>query len=132
VASANSEMTNDRPASPVTLVLGASERPDRYANMAVHRLVGHGHRVVAVGLRPGWIAEVPIVTALPEAPIDTVTLYVGPTALEGWRQALLDLKPRRIIFNPGTEHPDFEKEARSKGIATEQACTLVMLAAGTY
>lgn len=132
MASANSEMTNDRPASPVTLVLGASERPDRYANMAVHRLVGHGHRVVAVGLRPGWIAEVPIVTALPEALIDTVTLYVGPTALEGWRQALLDLKPRRIIFNPGTEHPDFEKEARSKGIATEQACTLVMLAAGTY
>ncbi len=132
MVSANSEMTHDRPATPVTLVLGASERPDRYANMAVRRLIGHGHRVVAVGLRPGRIAEVPIVTALPDASIDTVTLYVGPTALEGWRQALLHLKPRRIIFNPGTEHPAFEAEARAHGIATEQACTLVMLAAGTY
>ncbi len=125
-------MMHDLSALPLTLVLGASERPERYSNMAVHRLLGHGHRVVAVGLRPGRIAEVPIVTALPDAPVDTVTLYVGPSALEGWRGELLRLRPRRIIFNPGTEHAAFEAEARAHGIATEQACTLVMLAAGTY
>jgi predicted CoA-binding protein len=125
-------MKHDRSDVPVTLVLGASERPERYSNMAVHRLLGHGHRVVAVGLRPGRIAEVPIVTELPDGPVDTVTLYVGPSALEGWRVELLRLRPRRIIFNPGTEHPAFEAEARAHGIATEQACTLVMLAAGTY
>lgn len=117
---------------PVTLVLGASERPDRYANMAVRSLRARHHAVVAVGLRPGHIGDVPIITSLPSAPVDTVTLYVGPLALEHWRSALLELRPRRIIFNPGTEHPAFEAEARARGIVTEEACTLVMLAANTY
>ncbi|MEZ4756530.1 MAG: CoA-binding protein [Flavobacteriales bacterium] len=117
---------------PITLVLGASERPDRYANMAVRRLRAHGHAVVAVGLRAGLIGDVPIDTALPSVPVDTVTLYVGPVNLEQWREALLKLQPRRIIFNPGTEHPPFEADASAQGIAVEVGCTLVMLAAGTY
>jgi hypothetical protein len=117
---------------PVTVVLGASERVDRYANMAVRRLRTNGHAVVAVGPRPGAIGDVPIMQQLPQGPVDTVTLYVGPVILEQWRSALLELHPRRIVFNPGTEHPAFEAEASAHGIAVEVGCTLVMLAAGTY
>jgi hypothetical protein len=40
--------------------------------------------------------------------------------------------PKRIIFNPGAENPSFFKEATNKGIDTLEACTLVMLSAGTY
>lgn len=119
-------------AAPITVVLGASERTDRYANMAVRRLRANGHRVVAVGPRAGTIGDVVIVQELPQGRVDTVTLYVGPVILEQWRKALLDLRPRRIIFNPGTEHPTFAAEARARGIGTEEACTLVMLAAATY
>lgn len=117
---------------PITVVLGASERTDRYANMAVRRLRANGHTVVAVGPRAGTIGDVSIVQKLPQGPVDTVTLYVGPIILEQWRTALLELQPRRIIFNPGTEHQTFEAEARHRGIVAEEACTLVMLASGTY
>ncbi len=117
----------------VHLVLGASPRPERYANMAVKRLRRAGHEVLAVGLRPGWIDDVPIETRVPEGVlVDTITLYVGPAALEAWRDKLLDLSPRRIIFNPGTEHPAFAQQASRRGVEVVVGCTLVMLSAGTY
>jgi uncharacterized protein len=76
---------------------------------------------------------VPIEIDRPLIPeVDTVTLYVGPNNLEPWREYLLALRPRRIIFNPGTEHPDFEHEAQKAGIQTMEACTLVMLSIGNY
>lgn len=116
----------------ITVVLGASERVDRYANMAVRRLRSHGHTVIAVGPRQGVIGDVPIVQQLPPGPVDTVTLYIGPVILDQWRSALLELQPRRIIFNPGTEHSAFEADATARGIAVEVGCTLVMLGTGTY
>ena len=64
--------------------------------------------------------------------IDTVTLYLGPAAQEAYYNAILDLKPRRIIFNPGTENPILNQLAIQKGIETIDACTLVMLKTGQY
>ena len=37
------------------------------------------------------------------------------------------LKPRRIIFNPGTENLEFQKYFTDLGIKCEEACTLVLL-----
>ena len=65
-------------------------------------------------------------------PIDTVTLYLGPSAQQSYYNAILDLKPRRIIFNPGTENPELNSLATQKGIETIEACTLVMLKTGQY
>ena len=116
-----------------TLVLGATERSDRYANLAVKRLRAYGHEVVAVGLRPGMIDDVPIHTEIPEnAAIDTVTLYMNPINQRPWRDRILALKPKRIIFNPGTENADMESAAEENGIEPVIGCTLVMLSAGTY
>ncbi|MBC7126091.1 MAG: CoA-binding protein, partial [Bacteroidales bacterium] len=42
------------------------------------------------------------------------------------------LKPKRLIFNPGTENPELEKLARKHGIDVVEGCTLVMLSNGTY
>lgn len=117
----------------VTLVLGASERPDRYANMAVRRLRAHGHAVLAVGRRPGRIGEVPIVTDIPDgARPSTVSLYLSPANQAPWRARILALRPERVIFNPGTEDSGFEAELAAAGITPIEGCTLVMLAAGTY
>ncbi|MCR5890087.1 CoA-binding protein [Hymenobacter sp. J193] len=116
-----------------TLVLGASDNPARYSYQAVHRLQRHGHEVVPVGIRKGQVAGLAIETDRPAAPdVDTVTLYVGPQNQPAWYDYILDLNPKRIIFNPGTENPELERLARQRGIETEEACTLVMLSAGQY
>jgi predicted CoA-binding protein len=116
-----------------TLVLGASDNPSRYAYRAVHSLKNHGHEVVPVGIRQGKVAGLDIHTDRPALDdIDTVTLYVGPQNQPSWYDYILSLKPRRIIFNPGTENPELERRAQQQGIRTEEACTLVMLSIGNY
>jgi hypothetical protein len=45
-----------------TLVLGASENPARYSNMAVKKLKAYGHEVIAIGRKKGMIADTPIET----------------------------------------------------------------------
>jgi predicted CoA-binding protein len=116
-----------------TVVIGASDNPARYAYQAVHRLKAHGHEVVPVGIRKGQVAGLDIHTDKPTLEeVDTVTLYVGPQNQPAWYDYILDLKPKRIIFNPGTENMELERRAQQQGIRTEEACTLVMLSIGNY
>ncbi len=125
--------TSAFPNSRKTVVIGASPNPERYAYLAVQRLRRMGHEVVAVGLRPGRVADVELQTGRPAVTdVDTVTLYVGPQHQPAWRDYILGLNPKRIIFNPGTENAALERDAQAQGIETEEACTLVMLASGTY
>lgn len=98
-------------------------------------LLEAGHQVVLLGRREGMIEGEEIFRELPEfdaGEIDTVTLYVNPTHQEGYRNLVEDLKPKRVIFNPGTVNPDWMEQLNSKGIATEAACTLVLLSTGQY
>jgi hypothetical protein len=116
-----------------TVVLGASENPERYSNRAVNSLLNHGHEVVPVGIKTGVIRDVKILTGYPPVEnVDTVTMYVGPANQPAWYDYILSLKPRRIIFNPGAENPELEKLATEKGIEVVEACTLVMLSIGNY
>ena len=116
-----------------TLVLGASENPSRYANIAINRLVAHNEPTVAIGLRKGIVAGVEIKTEkFPFPDIHTVTLYLGPPRQVEYYDYILSLNPRRVIFNPGTENPEFYKLLREKGIEIEVACTLVMLSTRQY
>lgn len=118
---------------PVSLVLGASPDPARYAFMAVRSLMRHGHRVVAVGRRDGAIDGVPILHGIPDGtPIDTVTVYLNPVHLAQWTDRLLALHPRRVILNPGAEDPLAAARMRSHGIEVVEACTLVLLSTGAY
>lgn len=116
-----------------TLVIGASENPERYSNKAIHALINHGHEVVAIGLRPGTVAGVPF-NAEKKAfrDIDTVTLYVGPQNQPEYYDYVIGLKPNRVIFNPGTENPEFIEKLKAAGIYPEVACTLVLLATGQF
>ncbi len=115
------------------MIIGASEKPDRYANRAAHSLVRHGHAIEQVGLREGSVAGNPIQKGLPElTDVDTVTLYVSAKNQPGYYEYIKNLKPRRVIFNPGTENPQFEQELKQEGIEPIEACTLVMLSIGNY
>jgi predicted CoA-binding protein len=116
-----------------TVVIGASENPERYSNRAVKSLVQHNEPVVAIGLKTGKIGEVEILADFPKLDdVETVTLYVGPQNQPSWYDYILSLKPKRVIFNPGTENAEFEKMCTDAGIETIEACTLVMLSVGTY
>ena len=116
-----------------TLVVGATTKPDRYANKAINALVANGENVIAYGMQPGTVRGVEIETAWnPDWKVDSVTLYVNPQRLNEYREKIIALNPKRVIFNPGTEHPEFIQELNKKGIHPEVACTLVMLSIGNY
>ncbi len=116
-----------------TLVLGASLKPNRYSNYAVQRLVANNHEVVAFGLKKGTIEGVDIDTELlPYKNIDTVTLYLNAKRQIDYFDYVVSLKPRRVIFNPGTENPEFYNILKENNIAFEVACTLVLLTTNQY
>ena len=116
-----------------TLVLGATPNPDRYSYMATEMLSAYGHLVVPFGIRKGMIGEHEIKNQWPTADeFDTVTLYLNPSMQQDYKEKIKQLKPKRVIFNPGTENPSFERELIEIGIEPIEACTLVMLRTGQY
>ena len=116
-----------------TLVLGASLNPDRYSNRAIKQLVYNNIETVAVGLREGNVNGVAIATqALPFEGVDTVTLYLNAKRQQAYYDYIIDLMPKRVIFNPGTENLELETLLAREGINYEYACTLVLLGTGQY
>ena len=116
-----------------TLVLGASLKESRYSNLAIHRLVKNNQPVEAVGLREGTVAGVSITTEKEKfKDIDTVTLYLNAKRQEEYYDYILSLHPKRVIFNPGTENPEFYNLLKKNNIEVEVACTLVLLASNQY
>lgn len=116
-----------------TLILGASNRQGRFSYLAIKSLVKNGVEVVAIGQREGEVDGVQIIT-YPIFPPDihTVTLYLRPSNQDQYLEYIIGLKPKRIIFNPGTENPKLLQLAKENGIDVKFDCTLVMLNSGRY
>lgn len=116
-----------------TLVLGASSKPGRFSMLAIKSLVKHNVEVVAVGARVDEVEGVPIANyPIFDKNIHTVSLYLNPARQKQYLDYIIQLNPKRIIFNPGTENPELLKLARNNGIEVVFDCTLVMLNAGNY
>ncbi len=116
-----------------TLVIGASLKPERYSNMVIKKLISHNIEVVAFGLRAGKVSGITIVTEpLQYVNIHTVTLYVNPKNQQQYYNYIVSLQPKRVIFNPGTENPEFYRVLQQYGIAYEVACSLVLLSTNQY
>ena len=116
-----------------TLVIGASENPARYSNMAIRLLREYGHEVVALAKRPGTVKDVPIATVFPSnEKINTVTMYIGAQRQAEYYEDILALQPVRVIFNPGTENPEFYSMLKEKRIKVLLACTLLLLRTNQY
>lgn len=128
------ENPGSEPAGKKTVLLGATTNPERVAYEAVGRLQNRGHEVIPIGIRKGDVFGIPIQHGLPVIEgVDTVTLYLGPDKQEPYYDYVLHtLKPRRIIFNPGTENPAFAALANKHQIEAEFACTLVLLRLNQY
>jgi hypothetical protein len=91
------------------------------------------HEVVAFGIKKGMVEEHPIVNQLPsDTDFDTITLYLNPQNQEQYQDYIIRLKPKRVVFNPGTENEIFQEMLESNGISSEIACTLVLLSINEY
>lgn len=116
-----------------TLIIGASPKPERYSYKAHRMLQSHGHDTVLVGSRPGELDGKTIQTGEPKLDdIHTVTLYVNPQIQEKYYPYILNLKPQRVIFNPGTENDAFYDQCNQAGIEAIEACTLVLLSTNQF
>ncbi len=116
-----------------TLVIGASTNPNRYSNIAIKRLLGKNVPTVALGLKKGKVLDMIIDNEKqPYKNIDTVTLYLNPKRQEEYYNYVISLKPKRVIFNPGTENMEFIKLLQENNIESEVACTLVLLSTNQY
>ena len=119
--------------SPITLVLGASANPDRYAYRAIRMLRQQGYPVVAVGNSAGMVDDITITTQLTDTiQPDTITLYLNTEHQKLYYDSILKLKPRRVLFNPGAENPEFENLLKQNNIEPIEACTLVLLSTHQY
>ena len=116
-----------------TLVLGASDNPERYSYLAINRLLQNGHPVTGIGRKKTTVSGVEIGTEKkPISDIDTVTIYLSPANQQEYYDYIVSLKPKRIIFNPGAENAALEAIARTNNIEPVQACTLVLLSTGQF
>ena len=124
----NRQMNNKK-----TLVLGASTKPERYAYKAIAMLVEKGHSVLAIGQNAGEVVGIKIQTkAIPLKNIDTVTLYLNSARQRDYYNYIVEAAPNRVVFNPGTENPEFYQLLKLNNIKVEVACTLVLLATNQY
>jgi len=123
-----------QPKTERVVIIGASDNPERYSHKAQLLLRQHGHEVVPVHPKLSEIEGVPVIADLSMITglVDTVTLYVGPAISLTLKYKLIALKPRRVIFNPGTENAPLQAALTSAGIACEEACTLVLLHTGQF
>jgi len=116
-----------------TLVIGASINPERYAYKAVNLLVKNEIEVVPMGVKPGLVANLSIVSPLIfQFNIHTITLYIGASKQEPYFDFILKINPKRVLFNPGTENPKLANLLNKKGIVWENACTLILLSTNQY
>ncbi len=116
-----------------TLVIGGSPNPSRYSNLAIKKLLSFGYNVDSLGLRESHVENVKIQTGRPNFKgINTVTMYIGSRHQPSYYDYIIGLRPKRIIFNPGTENEEFSNLALENGIEVIEHCTLVMLNDGLF
>ncbi len=111
------------------VVLGASSDTERYSNKAARLLIERGYIVIPVNPSAQEICGIRAVASLGAVsePVDTLCIYVNPERLKCVIPDILKLKPRRVIFNPGTESAELRSQLDASGIETEEACTIVLL-----
>ena len=124
-------MTKSTKAAPESLVavLGASPNEARYSFRAVKMLREYGHSPIPVHPTAHKVNGLDGVSSLDkiDGDIDTLTVYINSTRSDLETEKILALKPRRVIFNPGSENATLAQLLAKNGIEVIEACTLVML-----
>jgi len=59
--------------------------------------------------------------------LGNATMYIRASLQPAVLDAIIQKKPKRVIFNPGSESKESERRLREAGIEVVHACTLVLL-----
>ncbi|HRO66842.1 MAG TPA: CoA-binding protein [Pseudobdellovibrionaceae bacterium] len=115
-------------------ILGASNNPNRFSYRALRMLIDHGHKTIPVSPKMKEIEGVSVLPSLADVkePVDTLTMYVGPERSTTLSREILNLHPKRVIFNPGSENRELAKALEKEGVQVIEDCTLVMLREGSF
>lgn len=114
------------------IILGASPNTRRYSYKATELLSNEGLNVYAVGIRTGKINGVEIKQTYPEESINTIGMYLSCENQEKYYNEILNNPPKRIVFNPGTYNPEFQKKLSDIGVNVINDCILLMVNRGDY
>jgi uncharacterized protein len=117
------------------VIIGASNKPERYSYKAFKMLQEYGHTPIPVHPVLKTIDDCNVVASLgniSESTVDTITLYVNPEILKNYIDDIIRIKPVRVIMNPGTESDDAGQLFLQNGINVLRACTLVLLRTGQF
>jgi predicted CoA-binding protein len=115
-------------------VLGASPKPDRYANKAMQLLTEYGYRAIPINPAFDEILGVKCYPSIADVPgqVDTATIYLSQVRSDPLIDEIINVRPRRIIMNPGAENENLAAKARARSIEVVEGCTLVMLRTGQF
>ena len=115
-------------------IIGATEKKNRYAHKAMTALLENGHEVRLVNPYKQSVDGQKCFSTITDIKekINTVTLYVNPKRFRDHIDEVIQVKPERVIMNPGTEDTDMEKTLEEAGIEVDRACTLVLLSTGQF
>jgi predicted CoA-binding protein len=118
----------------IVAIIGATDKPDRYANKAMQALRKHGHEVILVNPFKKEIEGKECLDSVADydGKIDTVTLYVNPKRFQDHLDAVIKAHPQRVIMNPGTEDDAHQRTLEDAGITVLRACTLVLLSTNQF
>jgi predicted CoA-binding protein len=102
------------------LVFGYSDNPERYSYIAANLLMDYKHETIKFNPRVDDFQSL-------NQSFDTIALYVSKNVSDKFQNLLLNLKVKRVIFNPGTENDQLEEQFTKLGVEVIRGCTLVML-----
>jgi uncharacterized protein len=114
------------------VVLGASDNPERYSNKAVRILKEKGFHVVPVHPTLKSVEGISVAPSLDDVaePVDILSVYVRPEVFLPMMGSVEDMKPGRVILNPGTESPAAAMALERLCIPYHQGCTITMAQSG--
>lgn len=115
-------------------ILGASQKTERYSYKALKMLLENDHNVFPVHPTLKDIEGHEVYAKLEniKEAVDTLTVYVGPKWIEAMIDEIVELKPGRVILNPGTESEPLKEALDKADIPWLEACTLVLLRTGQF
>lgn len=116
------------------VVLGASNKPHRYAYRAIQMLQEYGHHVIPVHPKLQTIEGLLVKQKLSQihGEVDTLTIYIGPQRIGPLIADIIQLNPSRVILNPGTESNELELALMDQDMTFVKDCTLLMLEHGRF
>lgn len=114
------------------IVIGASNKPERFSYKAIELLLENNFEVIPVHPVYKDICGIPVRRDLEKInqndEIDTITLYINPHHLDqDLIQQIININPNRVILNPGTESDLLISKLAMHNINCIKACTLILL-----